>query len=175
MMLFLLCKCLPTEKITSFNINLFTIISGSAMKKQLSILLILSFCLSINLFSQEKTSETKDGMLIHITHSYDDPHRAVMGLKMATIMAEDKDVLVYLDIKGVEFVLKDAKDISYPTFPSAHESIKQLLKNDVTIFACPGCLKAIGKTGEDLMDGIKVAEKDKFFNFTDGKIVTLDY
>jgi hypothetical protein len=28
---------------------------------------------------------------------------------------------------------------------------------------------------EDLIDGIKVAEKEKFFNFTNGKIITLDY
>jgi predicted peroxiredoxin len=71
--------------------------------------------------------------MIHIVQLWDS--------KMATIMAEDKDVLVYLDIKGVEIVLKDAKDISYPTFPSAHESIKQLLKNDVTIFCLPGMFK----------------------------------
>jgi hypothetical protein len=41
--------------------------------------------------------------------------------------------------------------------------------------ACPGCLKNAGKTPEDLRPGITVADKDKFFNFTKGRILTLNY
>ena len=98
-----------------------------------------------------------------------------MALKMATMMAVDKDVLVYFDIKGIEIVLKDSKDVTFPTFPSAQESIKMLLDKGVTVFACPGCLKAAGKTADDLMPEIKIAEKEKFFTFTKGRIITLDY
>jgi len=116
-----------------------------------------------------------DGVFIHISHGYDDPHRVVMALKMATTMAVDKDVLVYLDIKGIEIVLKDSKDVTYPTFQSAHESINMLLKKGVNVFACSGCLKAASKTADDLMPGIKIAEKEKFFTFTKGRIITLDY
>jgi predicted peroxiredoxin len=117
----------------------------------------------------------RDGVLIHITHASDDAHRAVMALKMATMMAEDKDVLVYLDIKGIELVLKDAKDVTYPTFPSAQESLKMLIEKGIAVYACPGCMKAAGKTADDLVPGIKVAEKEAFFNFTKGRIITLDY
>jgi len=117
----------------------------------------------------------REGVFIHISHSYDDPHRAVMPLKMATMMAMDKDVLVYLDIKGIEVVLKNAKDIKYPTFPSAQESLKLLIDKGITVLACPGCMKAAGKTADDLIPGVKMAEKDAFFNFTKGRIITLDY
>lgn len=117
----------------------------------------------------------RDGVLIHITHASDDAHRAVMALKMATMMSENKDVLVYLDIKGIELVLKDAKDVTYPTFPSAQESLKILIDRGIPVYACPGCMKAAGKTAEDLIPGVKTAEKAAFFNFTKGRIIALDY
>jgi hypothetical protein len=41
--------------------------------------------------------------------------------------------------------------------------------------ACPGCLKAAGKSPEDLAPGIEVADKERFFSFTKGRIITLDY
>jgi hypothetical protein len=41
--------------------------------------------------------------------------------------------------------------------------------------ACPGCLKAAGKTAADLAPGIQVADKAAFFGFTKGRILTLDY
>jgi len=114
-------------------------------------------------------------VFIHISHSYDDPHRVVMPLQMATMMAMDKNVLVYFDIKGIEVVLKNAKDINYPTFKSAQTSLKELISKGVTVFACPGCMKAAGKTVDDLIPGVKMAEKEAFFNFTKGRIITLDY
>ncbi|MFA5973506.1 MAG: DsrE family protein [Lentimicrobiaceae bacterium] len=123
----------------------------------------------------DKKDAVRDGVLIHITHASDDPHRAVMPLKMATMMSEDKDVLVYLDIKGIELVLKDAKDVTYPTFPSAQESLKILIDRGIPVYACPGCMKAAGKTADDLIPGVKMAEKEAFFTFTKGRIITLDY
>lgn len=45
----------------------------------------------------------------------------------------------------------------------------------VTLMACPGCLKAAGKSVGDLAPGVKVAEKEAFFSFTRGRILTLDY
>jgi predicted peroxiredoxin len=41
----------------------------------------------------------------HISSGRNDPHRLLMALNMAAIMAEDKDVLVYFDINGVQVVL----------------------------------------------------------------------
>lgn len=117
----------------------------------------------------------RDGVLIHITHASDDAHRAVMALKMATLMSENKDVLVYLDISGIELVLKNAKDFTYPTFPSVQESLRMLIDKGVAVYACPGCMKAAGKTADDLIPGVKMAEKEAFFNFTKGRILSLDY
>lgn len=117
----------------------------------------------------------RDGVFIHITESYDDPHRVLMPLKMAVMMSKDQDVLVYMDIHAVELLVKDAKDLKFSDFSSAHAYIKDLLANNVGVYACPTCLAVAGFKPEDLMEGIQVAQKDKFFNFTKGRIITLDY
>jgi predicted peroxiredoxin len=116
-----------------------------------------------------------DGVFIHISHGPEEPHRVLMALRMAELMAADKDVLVYLDITGIEVVLAGAEPIEHATFPPSDEQIPRLLELGVPLFACPGCLEAAGKTAEDLMEGIQVANKDAFFDFTDGRILTLDY
>lgn len=125
--------------------------------------------------SAPETTTARDGIFIHITQCYDDPHRVLMPLKMATLMADDKDVIVYLDIHAVNFVVKGAKDIQFADFESAHTYIKKLNEKGVGVYACPTCLKIAGFTPEDLMDGVQVAQKDKFFSFTKGRILTLDY
>jgi predicted peroxiredoxin len=129
--------------------------------------------------SLEKTTEAstpvRDGVFIHITESYNDPHRVLMPLKMATIMAADKDVIVYMDIHAVELLVKGAKDLTYTDFDSFQTYLKQLLDMKVGVYACPTCLKIAGFKPEDLMDGVQIAQKDKFFNFTKGRILALDY
>ena len=122
-----------------------------------------------------ETVAPRDGIFIHITQGYNDPHRVLMPLKMATLMANDKDVLVYMDIHAVELLVKDAKDLTYADFESFHTYVKQLVDKGIPVMACPTCLKIAGYTPEDLMEGVQVAQKDKFFNFTKGRIVTLDY
>jgi len=117
----------------------------------------------------------KDGVFIHISHGADDPHRLLMALNMAHMMAADHDVLVYFDIKGVEVVLQDSENISFAHFLSSQEQIQRLLEQKVILMACPGCLKAAGKTKEDLAEGIQLADKSKFFSFTKGRILSLDY
>jgi len=131
--------------------------------------------LSIPLLRAQQASETRDGEFIHISDGADDPHRVAMALQMAAMMSEDKDVLVYFDIKGIDVVLKDAADSQFSHFPSAQAQLKKLAERKVTVMACPGCLKAAGKTVADLAPGNQVADKKAFFSFTTGRILTLDY
>lgn len=63
----------------------------------------------------------------------------------------------------------------YANFESAQTYIKGLNEKNVGVYACPTCLEAIGFKPEDLMEGIQLAQKDKFFRFTKGRILTLDY
>ena len=125
----------------------------------------------------ETISETavRDGVFIHISSGYEDPHRALMALKMASMMAIDKDVLVYLDIHAVDFLVKGANDFNQSEFETAHTYIKELISKNVGVYACPTCLAVAGFKAEDLMEGVQTAQKDKFFNFTKGRIITLDY
>lgn len=117
----------------------------------------------------------RDGVFIHITESYNDPHRVLMPLKMANLMAVDKDVIIYMDIHAVELLVKGAADIKHPDFDSYQWYIRQLLEKNIGIYACPTCLAVAGYKPEDLMEGIQVAMKDKFFNFTEGRILTMNY
>jgi predicted peroxiredoxin len=140
-------------------------------------IILLAFIFSC---AQQETDVTKnevakDGVFIHISHGSDDPHRVLMALSMAEKMSEDKDVILYFDITGIEVLLKDAPDLSFAQFTSSKEQVQKLLDKGITIMACPGCLKAAGKTPEDLRDGVMVADKEKFFNFTEGRIISLDY
>ncbi|PKQ61865.1 peroxiredoxin [Labilibaculum filiforme] len=121
------------------------------------------------------TEIIKDGVFIHITEGYNDPHRVLMPLKMAVLMSEDKDVLVYMDIHATELLVKGAKDMGFSEFESYQAYLKQLIDKKVGIYACPTCLKVAGYEPNDLMDGIQLAEKDKFFSFTKGRILTFDY
>lgn len=98
-----------------------------------------------------------------------------MALKMAELMATDRDVLVHLDIQGIEVVLGDAPDLEFSHVPSSHTQIAKLLELGVPIHACPGCLRAAVKTSDDLAEGVQVADKETFFGFTESRIPTLDY
>jgi predicted peroxiredoxin len=120
-------------------------------------------------------SDQRDGVFVHVSHGNDDPHRLLMALNMAVIMAEDHDVLMYFDIKGVEAVLSDSEDVSYSHFATSKAQLEELKRRGVVLMACPGCLKAAGRAPEDLAEGVQVADKARFFNFTEGRILTLDY
>ena len=146
------------------------------MKKIIMVLCVLSMLTFQNCKDGDvDLKNVKDGAFIHISHGSDDLHRALMGLQMAEKMAEDKDVLVYFDISGIELVLNDSEDFTYSIFPSSKTQLQKLLNNGVTVMACPGCLKAAGKSESDLMEGVKIADKEKFFNFTSGRILSIDY
>jgi len=138
-------------------------------------LMLFVIALIVPLLPANTQAATRDGVFIHISHGVDDPHRVLMALRMAEMMSEDKDVLVYFDIKAVEVVLKDAPDLQFKEFPTAHAQLNKLSERKVTLMACPGCLKAAGKTAADLAPGVQIADKMTFFTFTKGRILSLDY
>jgi predicted peroxiredoxin len=136
---------------------------------------VLIVTLSAACLVSQAAPVVRDGVFIHVSHGGGDPHRVVMALSMARMMSADHDVLVYFDIKGIVVVLKSAPDIKYSHFKSSKAQLAALRAKGVLLMACPGCLKAAGKASKDLADGIRIADKDKFFSFTKGRILTLDY
>lgn len=134
---------------------------------------ILAGCQSTG--QHEQGTVVRDGVFVHVSKGDEDPHAVLMALKMASLMSADRDVLVYFDLKGINVVLKDAKDVMLPTFDSSKTQLAALISKGVPLYVCPGCLKAAGKKAEDVMPGVKIAEEEAFFNFTRGRILTLDY
>ncbi len=145
------------------------------MKSVWLVILVVGACALGLLAQSEDQPPIRDGILIHISHGSDNPHRALMALRMAEVMSEDHDVLVYFDITAVELVLKDAVDTQFKEFPSSRTQLQKLASRNVTLLACPSCLQAAGKSKTDLAPGVKIADKAQFTAFTKGRIVTLDY
>ena len=125
--------------------------------------------------SAVESESPRDGIFIHLSKGPEDPHRVLMAFKMAEVMSDDKDVIMYLDIEAVHLIVKDAPDVSMEGFPSSQEQIKKLTAAGVIIQACPTCLSVAGFSENDLMEGVVLANKEKFFNFTQGKILSIDY
>lgn len=117
----------------------------------------------------------EEGMFIHVKSGTDHEHNVLMALKMATVFAETNDVLMYFDIDGIEMVVNDAPNLEMDPFGSSDELFDKLVNMGVTMFACPSCMKVAGVEASDLRSGFRVADKDEFFDFTDGRILTLDY
>lgn len=120
-----------------------------------------------------KELEAKDGFLVHLSSK--DPHRVSMALSIALKMTTENDVFVFVDIDGVYPMLKDYENIEYKNFEPVRTMIEKLLKAGVEVAICPMCLEAAGYTKYQLLDGLKIAEKKDFFDFTNERIITLDY
>jgi len=60
-------------------------------------------------------------------------------------------------------------------FDGSDEIFERLLDEGVTILACPACMEVAGIEESDLRKGVEMAEKETFFDFTKGRILTLDY
>jgi predicted peroxiredoxin len=126
--------------------------------------------------AQGPVSPNRDGVFVHISHGSDDPHRLLMTLQMAATMAgAQKDVIVYCDIEAVRVLTVSARDIKMEPFAPLHKLLERLKELQVTVMACPTCMKVAGLVPEDLRPGVTVADKDRFFSFTSGRILTIDY
>lgn len=128
----------------------------------------------ISSFSFAQTSNN-DGALIHISSGVDNPHKVLMGLTIALKLADEKDVIVFMDIKAPEVVLTNTKSLEYNKFEPSKILITKLLEKGVTVAVCPMCLEALNKSQFDLMKGIKIATQEDLFNFTTGRIISLSY
>lgn len=117
----------------------------------------------------------RDGVFVHVRSGPEDAHSALMGLQMAKVMSDDHDVIVYVDIRGIALLLADGPDPSMEPFGSVRGLLGDLATAGVPVMACPTCLEVAGKTPSDLLPGIDVASKGPFFDFTAGRILTIDY
>lgn len=116
-----------------------------------------------------------EGLFIHVKQGADHPQEVLMALSMANKFSLDYDVLMYFDIKGIEMVTKDAPNLKMDPFGSSDDLFNNLVDKGVTIFACPTCMKVDGIKPSDLRGGVKLAEEDMFFDFTDGRILSIEY
>ena len=151
------------------------------MKKTLVLLLIpllAAACIRVDnpdSPGEHKQEKKTDGVFIHISKGAGDTHDVLMALMLADKFSTSNDVLVFFDKQGIEMVTKDAPDLQMDPFDGSDEIFERLVDQGVTILACPACMQVSGIEESDLRKGVKVAEKEQFFDFTKGRILTLDY
>jgi len=122
----------------------------------------------------EPKTET-DGAFIHISKGSGDTHDVLMALMLADKFSTSNDVLVFFDMDGIEMVTEDAPNLEMDPFDSSDDIFDRLVNRGVTILACPACMQVAGIEKSDLRGGVDLAEKEQFFDFTKGRILTLDY
>jgi predicted peroxiredoxin len=150
------------------------------MKKTIAFFLmplLFAACIRVDQAPDTSDSDEKpaDGVFLHVSKGSDDTHAVEMALMLADKFSTSNDVLLFFDQKGIEMVVKGAPNLEMDPFDGSDEVFDRLLDHDVEILACPACLQAAGYTEDDLRRGVKIAEKEHFFDFTEGRILTLDY
>ena len=125
--------------------------------------------------TEEVTPPPQDGVFIHLSSGTANPQKVLMALNMALKMTGDHDVYLFLDGDAVNVVLNNAKSLELPKFEASKIMIDKIVKQGVKIAVCSVCLEAANKTQFDLMKGITLADKNEFFDFTKGRIVSLSY
>jgi predicted peroxiredoxin len=150
------------------------------MKKVLAFLLVpllMSACIRVNTESENlpEAEPPTDGAFIHISKGAADTHDVLMALMLADKFSSSNDVLVFFDKEGIAMVTQEAPNLEMDPFDSSDEIFKRLINNGATILACPACMEIAGVDESDLRAGVKLAEKEMFFEFTEGRILTLDY
>lgn len=128
-------------------------------------------------------SQGKDGLLVHIASgpgSDESNHRIIMGLNLAyNALKSGRPVLVFFDVKGVVIPVQSEPDVAHEShkemIPSAKEAMRKILDEGGRIMVCPACLKHAGFGEGDLIEGAEMGKMDTIFNFTDGRVITLDW
>jgi predicted peroxiredoxin len=150
------------------------------MKQAFALLLIpllAASCIRVDNTPKTTVAEEPktDGVFIHISKGAGGTHEVLMALMLADKFSTSNDVLVFFDLDGIGMVVEDAPNLSMDPFDPSDDIFERLVNRGVEILACPACLKAAGFDEEDLRNGVKLAEKERFLDFTEGRILTLDY
>ena len=117
----------------------------------------------------------KDGAFIQITSGPEHPTSVLMGLTMALQLADDYDVIVFLDVRGPEVALIKTPSLEQKRFEASKILFQKLIDKGIRIIVCRTCLEVLNKTEFDLVKGVKIANKSDLFDFTKGRILSLTY
>jgi hypothetical protein len=66
----------------------------------------------------EFSAPASNGVYIHVTESYNDPHRVPLPLKMAVLMSTDKNVVACTDINALEMEVNGTAVLTFDDFES---------------------------------------------------------
>jgi hypothetical protein len=161
-------------------------------RRSIPMTLVLAVLLALSLAGESCPTDDDDdsvaepdverqSMILHVKTGTDqsetpEAHAVLMALTQAWKQAEaGRTVLVHFDLEGVQAAMADT-NLSYTSFLDSEELFEMLFTFDnVRVQACPGCVAALGCDISQLREGIQVGSPDSWWEFTEGRTITLDY
>lgn len=126
------------------------------MKRFFSVVTLLVFMVSTNLFASEK-----QGLNVVLTSGDEQTQMMAMVLSMMTIKAKKK-VNITMCAAGGKLALKDTKtQVFEPAKKSPTMLLNALIKKGANVNVCPLYLPSVGKDKSALIEGISVAKPPK--------------
>ena len=119
--------------------------------------LILSLAM-IGVAAHSAEHETKQKIVVHLSHSTDDLHAASMALALSTNLQEGgASVTLFLDLEGVRLVdARTPDDLRWGTGRKISEGLDSFAKAGGAILLCAHCASAAGIDASKLRAGARI-------------------
>jgi predicted peroxiredoxin len=113
-----------------------------------------------------KAAETAPLFLSVISDLDSNPQAVDMAMKLAGFaLAEKRSVFVFFNVKGVNVpVTALPDDAQFGAGPPFKEQLAGLIEQGAEIHACPICMKALGVTADNLLEGVSVTNREALFS-----------
>ena len=114
---------------------------------------------------QQMVKGMKSALVLNITSGPKDPHAVTMALQLAGHALDDeRPVVIFLNVRAPVLASKKGPaDLAFRDNPPIVKMLKDLMGRGATVLVCPHCMKAMGVTEADLIEGMQVASRETLF------------
>ncbi len=107
----------------------------------------------------------KPAIVFNITSGKEDLHAVTMALQLAGHALDDgREAVLFLNVRAPELARADLPEsFAFGPNPPVKKMLADLLARGAQLIVCPHCMKALGMTEADLVNGAKVANRELLF------------
>jgi predicted peroxiredoxin len=116
-------------------------------------------------------------MVLNITSGpEEDAHSVTMALQLAGHALDDgREVVLFFNVRGVSAPTKDLpEDLAFKDKP-IKTLLAGLIERGAQAHVCPHCMKALGVSAADLIEGAIVTDREKLFTKIGPNTVVFSY
>jgi predicted peroxiredoxin len=115
-------------------------------------------------------------VLINVTSGMDDRHAVTMALQLAGhAVDQHRAVTLFFNVKGVAVCVEGVPMIGHKQTWMIADRIAELQQHGAIVLVCPHCMKAMGITQADLIEGARIATADALFGAVDRGAAVFTY